>query len=90
MGLVGLVGLVGVRQVGLVGQVGLVRQVGLVGVRAKASEGLELGMWGQRFESESFTGSELGNDREDESLPKCVAKLYFSVKIETTFIIYSK
>ena len=28
-----------------------VRQVGLVGVRAKASEGLELGMWGQRCES---------------------------------------
>jgi len=65
---VGQVGLVGVRQVGL---------VRLVGVRAKASEGLELGMWGQRCESASCTGSELGNDREDESLTKCVAKLYF-------------
>ena len=51
-----------------------VGQVGLVGVRAKASEGLELGMWGQRCESASCTSSELGNDREDESLPKCVAK----------------
>ena len=46
-------------------------------MRAKASECMELGMWGQRFESASFRGSELGNDREDESLPKCVAKLYF-------------
>ncbi|WP_255351861.1 hypothetical protein [Capnocytophaga sp. oral taxon 332] len=38
---------------GLVGQVGLVRQVGRVGlvrVRAKASEGLELGMWGRLWD----------------------------------------
>ena len=34
-----------VRQVGQVGQVGQVRRVERVGVRAKASECMELGMW---------------------------------------------
>ena len=49
--IVGQVGRVGqvrqVRQVRQVGQVGQVRRVERVGVRAKASECMELGMWGR-------------------------------------------
>ena len=39
-----------VGQVGQVGQVGRVGQVGQVGVRAKASECMELGMWGRLWD----------------------------------------
>ena len=51
LGQVGRVGQVG--QVGRVGQVGQVRRVGQVervGVRAKASECMELGMWGRLWD----------------------------------------
>ena len=45
------VGQVGrVRRVGQVGQVGQVRRVERVGVRAKASECMELGMWGRLWD----------------------------------------
>ena len=51
-----------VRRVGQVGQMGQVRQVGLLGglrrlgVRAKASECMELGMWGQICETGGTAG----------------------------------
>ena len=39
-----------VGRVGQVGQVGQVRRVERVGVRAKASECMELGMWGRLWD----------------------------------------
>ena len=51
VGRVGRVRRVGqVRQVRRVGQVGQVRRVGRVRVRAKASECMELGMWGRLWD----------------------------------------
>ena len=43
-------GLGGLGQVRRVGQVGQVRRVERVGVRAKASECMELGMWGRLWD----------------------------------------
>ena len=51
LGQVRRVGRVGqVRRVGQVGQVRQVRRVERVGVRAKASECMELGMWGRLWD----------------------------------------
>ena len=47
-------GLGRVGQVRQVGQVGRVGQVGQVGVRAKASECMELGMWGRLWDGWGF------------------------------------
>jgi len=46
----GLRRLGGLGQVRRVGQVGQVRRVERVGVRAKASECMELGMWGRLWD----------------------------------------
>ena len=43
-------GLGQVRRVGQMGQMGQVRRVERVGVRAKASECMELGMWGRLWD----------------------------------------
>ena len=43
-------GLGGLRRLGGLGGLGQVRQVKRVGVRAKASECMELGMWGRLWD----------------------------------------
>ena len=54
LAIVGRVGQVrrmgGLRRLGGLGQVGQVRRVERVGVRAKASECMELGMWGRLWD----------------------------------------